>query len=274
MMTFGVADFAVALAGRSLIHTRQILAITALQQTVSLIPLAIAVIFVVEGNADWGDFGWAITAGLTLGIAKPLLYAGLTFGSIVIFAPLVGVLSIIIPFTVSISRGETLGMLGFLGVVVAIPAIVLISIGKNPNSAHWSMLRTLTVASATGIIFALGSLAIGEMDAQAGIAPALVSASVAVGIILSIFRVKGQPIQIRSKESSLAALAGLLEGIGFAFFVLALQQGLVSVTSALAAMTPLVVVALAWLLIHEPLQRLQTVGIGLALIAVLALSLN
>jgi drug/metabolite transporter (DMT)-like permease len=89
-----------------------------------------------------------------------------------------------------------------------------------------------------------------------------------------VYRLAGQSIAMRSQAGGLSVASGLLEGVGFAFFGLALQQGLVSVSSALLAMAPLLVVVLAWLVIHEPLRRIQTAGIGLAVVAVLALSLD
>ena len=274
MLTFGGADFAAAVAGRSVVQARQVLAIATLQQGISLAPLAVAAAFVVEGDADAGDFGWAVAAGVALGAGKPLLYAGLTFGSIVVFLPTTGVVSIVVPFTVSVARGEGLGVLGFLGIAVAMPAVVLVGMGATPVTVRWSMPRVLGAAFVTGTIFGLSSLAIGEMDPQAGLAPALVAAAVAFGLIGVVYRWAGQPIAVRSKAGGLVVVSGLLEGVGFAFMTLALQRGLVSVSSALLALAPVVTVVLAWLLIQEPLRRWRVVGIGLAVVAVVALSLD
>ncbi len=188
MLTFGGADFAAALAGRSVGQARQLLAITTLQQGVSLLPLAVAAAFVVEGNADVGDFAWAVAAGVTLGVSKPLFYAGLTFGSIVVFAPTTGVVSIVVPFTVSVARGEALGWLGFLGIAAAMPAVALVVWGTTPIAARWSMPRMLSVAFATGTIFGLGSLAIGEMGTEAGLAPPLLADILSLTVLSTKFR--------------------------------------------------------------------------------------
>ena len=274
MVTIGGADFAAALAGRSVVQARQVLAIASLQQGISLAPLAVAAAFVVKGDADAGDFGWAVAAGVAFGVAKPLLYAGLTFGSIVVFLPTTGVVSIVVPFTVSVARGEGLGAWGFLGIAVAMPAVVLVGMGTAPDTARWSMPRVLVAALATGTIFGLSSLAIGEMDEGAGLAPALVAAAVAFVMIAVVYGVVGRPIAVRSAVGGWVTASGLLEGVGFAFFTLAVQRGLVSVSSALLAMAPVVAVVLAWLFIHEVLGRRRLVGIGLAVLAVVALSVD
>ena len=229
----------------------------------------------VEGDADVGDFGWAVAAGVAFGVAKPLLYAGLTFGAIVVFFADDG-------------GGEHRGAVhGVGGAGRGVRARwdswgswrrcrrwCWWGMGTAPDTARWSMPRVVSAAFATGTIFGLSSLAIGEMDAGAGLAPALVAAAVAFGMIAVVYGLAGRPIGVRSAVGGWVTVSGLLEGVGFAFFTLALQRGLVSVSSALLAMAPVVAVVLAWLFVHESLGRRRLAGIGLAVVAVVALSVD
>ena len=53
--------------------------------------------------------------------------------------------------------------------------------------------------------------------------------------------------------------------VGFAY---AATEGLLSLTSVLASLYPVVVVVLAWLVLHERLQSSQKAGVAAALVGV------
>jgi len=72
----------------------------------------------------------------------------------------------------------------------------------------------------------------------------------------------------------LAALAGLLGGAGYVFFVKALETGKASVVIPLTALYPAVTVAMAAALLRERPSPYQAVGIVLAVIASVLLSLS
>lgn len=72
----------------------------------------------------------------------------------------------------------------------------------------------------------------------------------------------------------LAALAGLLGGAGYFFFVKALETGKASVVIPLTALYPAVTVAMAAALLKERPSPYQAVGIVLAVVASVLLSLG
>lgn len=71
----------------------------------------------------------------------------------------------------------------------------------------------------------------------------------------------------------LAALAGLLGGAGYVFFVKALEGGKASVVIPLTALYPAVTVAMAAALLRERPSPYQAAGIVLAIVASLLLSI-
>ena len=75
------------------------------------------------------------------------------------------------------------------------------------------------------------------------------------------------------RSAALAALAGVLGGLGYVLFVKALESGKASVVIPLTALYPAVTVVLAALLLGEELGLLKLLGIALAVIAVLLLSI-
>ena len=67
--------------------------------------------------------------------------------------------------------------------------------------------------------------------------------------------------------------SGLLNALGaWAFFVALKNGGKASVVSPLTALYPVVVIAFVPLALHESISRLQWIGVGCALIAVVFLS--
>ena len=71
----------------------------------------------------------------------------------------------------------------------------------------------------------------------------------------------------RSIVPTLIAI-GVLEMTANVAFAFAATEGLLSLTSIMASLYPVVVVVLAWLVLHERLQPSQKVGVAAALVGV------
>ena len=127
MLSIGVADFSIALAGRRMERTREILSVSWLQHAVSWAGLACAVALLDEGSAGPRDYLLGIAAGVALGIGKPILFAGLSFATISIFAPITAVVSILVPVGFALALGEQPGAWALIGIALCLPAVVLVS---------------------------------------------------------------------------------------------------------------------------------------------------
>jgi transporter family protein len=98
------------------------------------------------------------------------------------------------------------------------------------------------------------------------IAMCVISAAVAI-----LLPMKWQSLNLQL--IALAALGGLLNGLGALTSFAALKQGgKASVVIPIINLYPLVTVAGVWLLLGEKLSKRQMIGIGLALAAVILLS--
>jgi len=91
-------------------------------------------------------------------------------------------------------------------------------------------------------------------------------------VALSIFILTHGSL-VKGKAALLACLAGFFGGAGYVFFIKALEKGKASVVIPLTALYPAVTAVLALLILKEKLTPTQAVGIALAIVATLLLSL-
>ena len=64
----------------------------------------------------------------------------------------------------------------------------------------------------------------------------------------------------------MAVIAGALDITATALLLLAVREGLRSLVAPLAALGPAFTVALAWIVLKEPMARMQLVGLVLAFV--------
>lgn len=274
MLSIGCADFSIVLAGRRMQRMREILSVSWFQHAVSWAGIACAVALLDEGHADGRDYLLGIAAGVALGIGKPILYAGLSFATISIFAPITAVVSILVPVSFALATGEQPGPWALVGIALSLPAVALVSLGGSRGGGAWSISRLLAAAFLAGSLLGVNAIAIGAMADDAGLLPILLAYAIAFVAISAIVLGGREPLLPTRPVRVPTAVAGLLDGGGFALVSLALQQGLVSVASALFALAPVVPVVLAFVFLRERLSAPQTIAVVLTFVAVVLMTIG
>jgi len=100
----------------------------------------------------------------------------------------------------------------------------------------------------------------------------LLSAISSFTIALTTYLLIRPPITF-NKGSLLAIVAGVFGGLGYIAFLRALEDGKASLVVPLTALYPAVIVVLAYLITREPISLLQLLGVILALIAAVLISI-
>jgi drug/metabolite transporter (DMT)-like permease len=215
---------------------------------------------------------WGVVTGLAIGIAKPLYFAGLSFGSITVLAPITTVLAIIVPVLFALAFDAYPGDLALLGILLALPAVAVVSSRTEAIRERWSTILVLLTGCFCGVLFGISAITVGEMSPGAGLLPLLASSTV-IWLLLTGGSFKARAGLIASPAPlKPAILSGGLEGVGVAFIALALQRGQVSVAATLLGVAPVVSVALAWLILSERLDAQHKGALLLTCIAIALMS--
>jgi drug/metabolite transporter (DMT)-like permease len=157
--------------------------------------------------------------------------------------------------------------------VIAAVAIAL-ACGAIGHRAERTDRSTITFALVAGVGFAAILIALGETDEASGIWP-LVSARVTSIAIVGAFVVAtGTAVRGVGRTWKLASLAGVLDITANVLYLLAVQRGLLSVVVVVVALYPVSTLCLAFALDKERVSGSQALGIGLALGALVLVSVS
>lgn len=234
------------------------------------------VLAVVEGGAPTpADFAWAALAGIGSGTGSGFLYRGLAAGRMGVVAPVSAVGAAVLPVVVGVVGGERPGLLVWLGILVALPAIWLVSreeSGPEPvGGEHGSGLLDGVLA---GIGFGLLFAALGQVPSSAGYWPVVltqVASMVALVVVASALHERWVPTD---PTAWWGVVPGLLASLAVVCFLLATERGLLTVSAVLTSLYPAATVLLAVVVLHERIHRPQALGLGLCVVTVVCVALG
>ena len=263
--TWGIGDFVGPLKGRTL-GTLRVLFLAQIAG-LSLMAAVVAVHAEAPPGAAVLLAAPAAVCG-TFGLVA--LYQGMAAGAMSIVAPIAGV-SAAIPVVIGIATGERPRVLQLAGIVLALVGVGITA--REPRAAGAPRVAAgvglaLLAALGFGLYFVPMHTA-GDADAAWA---ALIFRITSVSLVGTAVLVTRPTLRIARADLAVVASAGVLDTIGNLLFAASSAYGLVSVTSVLASLYPVVTIVLAHRLLHErtaPSQKAGIVGTlaGVALIA-------
>jgi drug/metabolite transporter (DMT)-like permease len=222
----------------------------------------------VPGNPTGHDLFWGLVAGLGSGSGTAFLYRGFAAGRMGVVAPVSAVGAAVLPAAVAVIVGERPSALAWLGIAVALPGIWLVSREPAADDVSGGVAAGLLDGILAGVGFGLLFAAVGQVPDGAGFWPVLgtqvVSCAVVAGAALAL---GGDPVPRHRLEWG-GLGAGLLATLAVVGFLLARQQGLLSIAAVLTSLYPAFTVLLATLLLGEKLHRAQSFGLLLCAVTV------
>ena len=210
------------------------------------------------------DIAWGGLAGLAGAIGLVSFYSALSIGRMGIAAPVSAVLTAAIPVLFSAFTQGMPSLLQLGGFVLALLAIGLISRPERARGRPEGIGLALLAGCGFGCFFIL----ISRVSHTAVFWPLAVARLSSVLLLLVMMLVRQRQGLPKMTVAPLVLLAGVLDAIGNAFFVLATHSGRLDVAAILSSLYPAATVLLAALVLRERVTRIQAIGILLALVAV------
>jgi drug/metabolite transporter (DMT)-like permease len=268
---YGAADFTGGLATRR----GGTLPVVFLSQTSGLVLLALVLPLLPPASPASADLLWGAAAGLTGGIGVALLYRALAIGTMAVVAPTTAICAVTIPVVISFLLGERPVPLAVVGIVVGVGSIALVSyqrpVARSAGLDRMSRRRLppgVGTALASGVAIGFFFLSLARTSPAAGAWPLLAARAVSVSVFAMVAAGARQSLRLPRRVAAVAVLCGALDMAANGLYMLAAQQGPLSVVVTLSSLYPASTVVLARVVLRERLSPWQITGVGCALLAV------
>jgi drug/metabolite transporter (DMT)-like permease len=206
-------------------------------------------------------------------IGLSAFYRALAVGTMGIIGPIAAT-GAIVPVVYGLARGERPAVLQAVGIVIAVAGVVAASLEPLPDGAG----RKITIGAGLALLaaFGFGASLLGlNRVSQAGVVWGTLSLRLTVVplVLLVVLLVRPRTEQLGSQALLPLLLAiGLFDAGANLLYGASSTRGLISVVSVLSSLYPVVLVALAYFVLHERIARPQLAGVALALAGVALIS--
>lgn len=263
-LSFGAGDFAGAVAARR----AGAVAVVAGAHGIGLIALLLATAVLRPPFPGTTGILLGLAAGVGGAVGLAALYRGMSLGSMGLVTALSGAGSLAIPLVAGVALGATVGPVQLVGVGCAAAAAVAASGASRSEVGRRALVLAGLAAIGFGTWYVLIDLAARNGDPLwvlvfSRFASALLTGIIAVGRI----RLDGFPVRV-------VAAAGLFDVGGNALYVVARESLPIGLAAALTGMYPIVTMLLARVVLGEHLPRLGQLGVALALLGVVLISIG
>jgi len=268
-LLYGGSDFSGGVAARSLGPLR-----------VSVIGCAVAtalgwtILGVVGGpGPSVHAVAWGLASGVAGGAGTLMLYRGLARGQMSVVGPVSAVGAAVVPVAAGVVLGERPGLLAVAGVLVALPAIVLVAAS---GSVRGKLGAGLFDGLAAGLAFGILFIGLAQAGRNAGLWPVASEQAGTLLVTLAIAVKSRQPLRVpdRVRAAGLPALAGATGMAATMAYFYATHFSMLAVAAVLVSLYPGFTVLLARVLLHERFSPAQRAGLGLCALAIAAIAVN
>jgi uncharacterized membrane protein len=252
-VSFGLSDFSGALGAKRAPAT----VVVFVAHCVGLM-VALGLAVLLPGSPTGATVVAGALGGLSGAVGLVALYQGLAGGRMAVVAPVSAVVGTTVPVLWGLGSGERLGAGGSIGVVLAILAIVLVSVNGSIVSSG------LREASIAGIGFAGFFIALSFTDVDTGLWPLVPARIVSIVLLGSLLSIRRRRIFLPVGSRLPVVLAGAGDTAANALYLAAVQRGLLSSAVVLSSLYPVVTVLAGRVVLREHVAPLQWLGIGMA----------
>jgi drug/metabolite transporter (DMT)-like permease len=265
--TWGTSNYLAGVETR----TRSVWHVTALSQMAAAGASALALVAARQAPPGGWDLLLLVLTGIATAAGLVMFYKALAIGTMSVVSPIIAA-QVLIPVAAGILLGERPGLHAYLGMVVTVCGVVLISRsprhGAHVAHARKAVLLAALTAVAWGFMLLVYGTAGKENPVWAVFDTRVTSAVVLAGYVLFT----GRGLSLRGQNTLVLASIGILLALANILFITASGLGYLSVTSILGSLSPVVVTAYAQILLHERLAARQWAGFAAVFAGIVLLS--
>jgi drug/metabolite transporter (DMT)-like permease len=269
-LLYGGSDFGGGLASRRLGSLR-----VSLVGSAAATVLTWATLILVGGpGPSLRAVAWGLASGLAGGAGTLVLYRGLARGQMSVVGPLSAVGAAVVPVAAGVALGERPSLLSVAGVLVALPAIVLVAASGSVRGKLGAAPKGLLDGLAAGLAFGILFIGLAQAGRNAGLWPVASEQTGALLITLAIAVKTHEPLRIPLRAAGLPVLVGASGMAATLAYFYATHFSMLAIAAVLVSLYPGVTVLLARTLLHERFTPAQRAGLGLCALAIAAIALN
>jgi drug/metabolite transporter (DMT)-like permease len=258
--SWGAGDFSGGLATKR----ASVISVIAFAHAVGLVILLLLAMIGRESLPPLVDLVWGGAAGLAGAFGLMAFYQALASGRMGVAAPITAVVAALLPVLVGMVNEGLPDQIHLLGFALATMSVFLVSYS---SCTTWSS-NGLGLAVLGGIGFGLFLVLINQVKADVVFWPLVAARAASTTVMFLLVYRRQLPLPTERKLWLPMMVAGTLDALGNAFFVLAAQAGRLDVAAILSSLYPAMTILLARMILKENLGRVQIVGIVLALVAI------
>jgi drug/metabolite transporter (DMT)-like permease len=240
-----------------------------LSQGVGLVGMLV-VALIVGGTVSGADLGYGALAGLAGAAGVAMLYRALASGAMSLVAPVTGVVAVVVPAAVGVGGGERPAALQYVGILLAVTAVALLS-ATGSKAVRFDR-ATLLLAVGAGICFGLFYVAIAQTSSSANLWPLVAARAASVLVLVAASAAVRQMPRFGRTNPLVIIGAGVFDVSANALYLLSVHGGLLAIVAVLVSLYPVATVLCSMIVLGERLRRPQVAGVGIALAAVVLIT--
>jgi drug/metabolite transporter (DMT)-like permease len=266
-LLYGGSDFAGGLASRKL----GAVPVNVVGSFVAAVLAWVALLAIGGPGPTVHAVAWGLVSGLGGGVGTTMLYRGLARGQMTVVGPVSAVAAAGVPVAAGIALGERPTVLALAGVLVALPAIVLVAASGSVRGMFGS---GLTDGLAAGAAFGVMFIGLAQAGQGAGLWPVASEQTSSLLLVLAIAIRTRVPLRPAIRAAGWPALVGASGMTATLLYFYATHFAMLATAAVLVSLYPGVTVLLARVLLHERFSPVQRAGLSLCTLAVVAIALN
>jgi drug/metabolite transporter (DMT)-like permease len=262
---WGSADFIGGVSSRRIAP----LAVYGFSQCAGAVALVVMATIAGAWGASLAYWPWAIAASL-VGVAGMLaFYRALAIGPMGIVSPLVA-LSVLVPVAFAlIMRNEVPTSVQILGMIIAIGGILMAS---GPELVSAQSARPIVLGGLSAVAFGLFYIVVAEGSRTSPVMTMVGMRCTTLLLLAPVLLFLRSSGGARWSDAPKLALLGVLDAVANVMFGYASTQGMLSTTSVLGSLYPVVTAILAAVFLRERLRAVQYVGVSAAIAGIALIS--